>query len=72
MGTTEWQTGKPPNELPVEVEFDGSIIEVTAFYGRDGSRPHWKSCDGPTRHWGVAAFNRWRLKSTNKETAQTG
>jgi hypothetical protein len=71
-GEADWQTGKPPNELPVEVEHGGEVIGVMAVYGRDGNRPHWKSTAGPVQCWAVEAFNRWRLKSDNKETAQTG
>ena len=35
----QWQTTTPPNETLVEVENEGEIIKVMAFYGRDGYRP---------------------------------
>jgi len=58
---TEWQTGKPPNEVPVEVEDEnGEIIVVKAFYGRDGYRPHWRALDDSV-HWAPSAFRKWRL-----------
>lgn len=54
-----WNYGKPPNEEFVEVEHpDGKIIEVQAFYGRDGYRPHWQGRDGVS--WSVDAFQKWR------------
>jgi len=56
-----WQTGKPPNEMVVEVEWDGAVIPVIAFYGRDGYHPHWRSQDGD-KHWPVNAFARWRQR----------
>lgn len=55
----EWQTGRPPNEELVEVEWAGGIIEVMAFFGRDGYRPHWKTADGE-QTWSVDSFSRWR------------
>ena len=56
----EWQTGKPPNEVDVEVEDeDGEILVAHAFYGRDGYLPHWESADGSTL-WSPSAFTRWR------------
>jgi hypothetical protein len=58
----EWQTGPPPNEKIVEVESDGEIIEVMAFYGRDGSQPHWRTENGD-KAWSVETFKRWRHKS---------
>ena len=53
-----WNYGKPPNETFVEVEKDGEIIQVEAFYGRDGYRPHWRNKNGDC--WSVNAFERWR------------
>jgi len=58
----DWQSGKPPNEQIVEVEDNGQIVEVMAYYGRDGSRPHWRNQDG-SKCWDVTAFSRWRHKS---------
>ena len=55
-----WQTSQPPNEVWVEVEDGGEIIEVQAFYGRDGYRPHWKTRDGGAIE--PAAFRRWRFR----------
>lgn len=54
-----WRTERPPNEELVEVELDGKIIRVKAFYGRDGWRPHWRSEDGVLM-WSVDTFKRWR------------
>lgn len=62
----EWQTGKPPNETPVEVEWKCDVITVEAFYGRDGYRPHWRTKDVGTC-WDVSAFKRWRLVSPNEK-----
>lgn len=58
-GYAEWQTSKPPNEVLVEVEWAGEIIEVMAFYGRDGYRSHWKTANG-NECWSVDSFSRWR------------
>src|SRR5688572_11059964 len=44
--TKKWQTTKPPNERPVEVERGGRIVTATAIWGRDGTHPHWKLEDG--------------------------
>lgn len=55
----EWQNGKPPNETLVEVEFCGEIIEVIAFFGRDGYLPHWRTLEGCTC-WPPSEFRRWR------------
>ncbi len=55
----EWQTGKPPNEVLVEVECNDEIIQVKAFHGRDGYLPHWQTEDGG-KVWGVNTFTRWR------------
>lgn len=54
-----WQTGKPPNEVLVDVEDGEQIIQVMAYFGRDGSRPHWRNHDG-SKCWDVSAFRRWR------------
>jgi hypothetical protein len=54
-----WKTGTPPNETLVEVEHCGEIIQVMAFYGRDGNRPHWRTQDG-SQCWDVTAFRKWR------------
>ncbi len=56
---SDWKYEAPPNETLVEVELDGEIIQVMAYFGRDGVRPHWRSNDGK-RHWAVDAFQRWR------------
>ena len=56
---TAWNTGKPPNEKLVEVEYEGGIIQVMAFYGRDGYAPHWRTKEGD-HQWSVGAFKRWR------------
>jgi hypothetical protein len=55
----EWQTSAPPNETLVEVEDGGDFIQVMAFYGRDGHRPHWTTKDGG-KVLDVRAFKRWR------------
>jgi hypothetical protein len=60
---SEWDYGPPPNETIVEVELDGDIIRVKAFYGRDGTLPHWKSEDESVA-WSVNKFDRWRHVST--------
>ena len=62
----EWQTGKPPNEVLVEVECDGEIIEVMAYWGRDGSMPHWRDAAG-NRCWSVDCFRRWRMRKMSGE-----
>ena len=56
---SKWQTSQPPNEVLVEVEEGKKIIRVMAFYGRDGTRPHWRTKNG-SRAWPVSAFSRWR------------
>lgn len=53
-----WNYGAPPNEVPVLVEHNNTLIKVAAFYGRDGMRPHWESLDGEI-HWSVDTFKRW-------------
>lgn len=63
MSVVEWQFGKPPNEVVVEVEYEGQIIEVMAFFGRDGYRPHWTDVDR-NKSWSVNTFNRWRHRGT--------
>lgn len=57
----DWQTGNPPNEVIVEVEtFEGEIRrDLMAFYGRDGTLPHWRTHDGRERAE-VAYVKRWR------------
>ena len=55
----KWETGAPPNEVLVEVEDGEEIIQVMAFYGRDGYRPHWTNQDR-SKAWDVSAFRRWR------------
>lgn len=42
----EWESGKPPNEEWVIVLDGTDIVEAMAYYGRDGSLPHWKLRDG--------------------------
>lgn len=67
----QWQTGNPPNETPVEVEYEGSIITVEAVYGGFGYWPHWRSTNGT--FWDLSAFRRWRNVSPNTEpTGATG
>lgn len=56
---SEWQSGKPPNETLVEVEWQGGVIRVMAFYGRDGVLPHWRTKDG-NQCWSPGFFDRWR------------
>lgn len=55
----KWNTGKPPNEKLVEVDLDGKIIRVKAFFGRDGYLPHWRSED-ETKMWHPSTFSEWR------------
>lgn len=55
---TSWQTGKPPNERVVEVEYNGAVIRVRAIWGRDGILPHWESEDRNSV-WPPNAFSRW-------------
>ena len=64
MGEPDWQTTKPPNEELVEVEHEGEIIQVMAYWGRDGTLPHWKTEDGGTC-WDVSTFTRWRKIKEN-------
>jgi hypothetical protein len=59
MAENAWRDGKPPNETIVEVEWEGEIVRVQAYYGRNGRLPHWESEDGDTM-WITSAFNRWR------------
>ena len=54
----EWNTGQPPNEKFVIVELNGKEMEVQAFYGRDGYRPHWKNRKGDC--YAVSTFKRWK------------
>lgn len=54
-----WTIAKPPNETLVEVEYEGQIIRVMAFFGRDGYRPHWRSED-ETKTWHPSQFKSWR------------
>jgi len=42
-----WQTEQPPNEQFVEVRHEsGSVTEAAAYYGRDGTLPHWRQRNG--------------------------
>ena len=59
---SEWNYGKPPNEIEVEVELGGQIIAVEAYYGRDGYLPHWRA-NGGDKCWGVEKFKRWRYSA---------
>lgn len=61
-----WNSGKPPNEVLVEVECPETkqIIRAKAFYGRDGWRPHWRSEDDNT-FYDVHYFRRWRSIEEN-------
>ena len=56
---TDWKMSRPPNEEIVEVEKDGEIIRVMAFYGRDGYLPHWRT-ENDDCEWSMNAFKRWR------------
>ena len=49
---------KPPNEKWVEVLDGDKVVEAMAFFGRDGTRPHWKLRDGSACH--PSMFSRWR------------
>ena len=51
-------TIKPPNEIWVEVNSNGTILEAMAFHGRDGYKPHWRLRDGTCCH--PSRFNSWR------------
>ena len=55
----EWQNTIPPNEQIVEVELDGNILKVIAFFGRDGYLPHWQTPDG-RQSWPANKFDKWR------------
>ena len=59
MTTPHWNTGKPPNDQVIEVEYEGGIIRVRAIWGRDGTLPHWASENRQTL-WHSSAFTRWR------------
>lgn len=61
-GPQPWQSLPPPNEVIVEVELEGQVIEVMAYYGREGYRPHWRTANG-SRFWGPEAFTLWRHKA---------
>jgi hypothetical protein len=56
----EWQTGKPPHNVVVEVEFNGEIVQGRAIWGdRDkGVIPHWELSNGI--HLSSDWFDRWR------------
>ena len=54
-----WTIAKPPYETRVEVEHEGQVIRVKAFFGRDGYRPHWRSED-ETKTWPQSKFAAWR------------
>lgn len=60
MAKREWSTGKPPNEVIVEaLSYEGKVHHVMAFYGRDGTRPHWRTKDG-SEQYPVDYFTKWR------------
>jgi ADP-ribose pyrophosphatase len=63
-----WNTNTPPNETLVEVELDGEIIQVMAFFGREGHRPHWRTEDG-SKCWSTDTFSRWRAVFPTQATA---
>jgi hypothetical protein len=54
----------------MEVEYEGKIIAVEAFYGRDGYRPHWRDKYGTC--WDVSAFRRWRHVSPKVRLSDGG
>lgn len=58
--TKEWQTGKPPHKVVVEVEYNGIIVQARAIWGDPdkGVLPHWEMSDGVLI--GPDAFTRWR------------
>jgi hypothetical protein len=56
---SHWRTGKPPNEVVVEVMDGAEVIRVRAIWGRDGMLPHWESEDRDTLYR-VSAFDKWR------------
>jgi hypothetical protein len=60
MTERPWETGKPPNDVWVEVEDPETeeVIEVRARWGRVGMRPHWENREGGV--WWPEAFSRWR------------
>lgn len=68
----EWQTKSPPNEVLVEAinEKTGEIQRVTAFWGRDGYRPHWRGENGI--HYSVAYFIQWRYIDELRPDNQAG
>ncbi len=55
----QWKTSKPPNDTLVEVEHQGQVIRVKAFFGREGYHPSWQSEDGASS-WHPSCFTRWR------------
>lgn len=54
-----WRTDQPPNETTVEVELNERVLQVMAYFGRDGNIPHWRTPDG-THSFPVGRFARWR------------
>ncbi|MPZ20155.1 MAG: hypothetical protein GEV06_19890 [Luteitalea sp.] len=58
----EWETGKPPNEVVVEVQHRRSVLRARAIWGRDGVLPHWESEDRNTL-WPPHAFTKWRHRT---------
>lgn len=57
-----WRFDTPPNEVLVEVDdpdHAGGVITAMAIFGRDGTRPHWRSEDGD-KLWPAETFLRWR------------
>lgn len=60
ISNKEWQTGKPPHAVVVEVEYDNTVVQGRALWGdRDAGRlPHWELANGVLVEPG--AIKRWR------------
>jgi hypothetical protein len=68
---SNWRTGKPPNEVVVEVMDGAEVIRVRAIWGRDGMLPHWESEDRDTLYR-PSAFDKWRLPARERDFSQVG
>lgn len=60
MSEKEWQTGKPPHAVVVEVEYENKIIQGRALWGdpKTGILPHWQLASGISVE--AKAIKRWR------------
>lgn len=57
-----WETGKPPHDTLVEVEYDGKVWFAKAMWGdpKTGVLPHWELGRDGNLQVSPGGIKRWR------------